>query len=66
MIPDGIVHLRDEGAADWFDYWIDTYAHPKTSLFANRWKREGVWRPTIGTVEQGGDAHVYDIERQAT
>ena len=65
MIPGDIVRLKGEEAADWFDYWIDTYAHPKTSLFANMWERPGGLRAVIGAVEQGGDAHIYDIERQA-
>ena len=60
------VHTREDDAADWFDYWIDTYANPLTSLFANKWARaDGKGRATIGAIENGGNAHIYDIERSS-
>lgn len=56
-----------DAAADWFDYWIDTYRHPGTSIFANFWNRtDGEPRAIVGIVEQGGDAHIYDMERSSS
>ena len=62
------VHPKEDDVADWFDYWIDTYAHPLTSLYANRWaitSLGGKPRAVIGTVERGGVPHIYDIERSS-
>ncbi len=51
--------------AEWFDYWIDTYSHPDTRLYANRWTQanKARQRATVGTIEQGGSPHIYEIER---
>lgn len=55
-----------DAAADWFDYWIDTYRHAGTVIFASQWARtEGEPRAIVGIVEQGADAHIYDIERSS-
>ena len=52
--------------AEWFDYWIDTYRHPGTAIFADRWSRpRGEPRAVVGIVEQGAKSHIYDIERSS-
>lgn len=64
--------MTGDAAADWFDYWIDTYANPATKIFAHTWSRKesgplGIHpqRAVIGIDENGTDAHLYDIERSS-
>ncbi len=59
--------MMGDAAANWFDYWIDTYRHPGTAIFASQWTRtEGEPRAIVGIVEQGAESHIYDMERSSS
>ncbi len=48
--------------ADWFDYWIDTYAHPNTHLYANEWKTgPRARRAIVGAIERGTKSRVHNV-----
>ena len=58
--------MTGDTVADWFDYWIDTYANPATQLFAHPGRKEpGPRHAVIGIDENGTDAHLYEIERSS-